>query len=195
MRPGFTLVETLVALAVFALLAGAGVLILQGGIGSQEATQARLDALAQLERTRALLSADLGQIAPRLTRDEAGQRRLAPFEGGAVNGAPQMRFVRRGVENISGAGRPSLQQIAYGLEENRLVRRAFPALDGAAPGPPQILLDGIEALDIAFLDGANAWSPVWGAERVGLPRAVRLRLTMRDLGAIESLHLTAATAP
>ena len=65
---GFTLVEMLVALAVFALLAAGGVTVMAWASASQGVTQARMARVGDLQRARALLEADLAQAAPRRTR-------------------------------------------------------------------------------------------------------------------------------
>jgi general secretion pathway protein J len=68
-RGGFTLVEVLVALAIFALLAGAGALVLSQTIDTRFALRAETDRIGDLQRMHAMLKADLAQAAPRRVRD------------------------------------------------------------------------------------------------------------------------------
>ena len=58
---GFTLVELMVALFIFAILSAAGVMLLSGSIGAQGAVQQRLDGLADVQRAASLLTVDLAQ--------------------------------------------------------------------------------------------------------------------------------------
>ncbi|WP_312065648.1 prepilin-type N-terminal cleavage/methylation domain-containing protein, partial [Brevundimonas sp.] len=64
-RSGFTLIEVMIALAIFALLAAAGVLVLSQSIDNRFVVKAATDRNAELQRLRATLRADLGQAAPR----------------------------------------------------------------------------------------------------------------------------------
>lgn len=59
---GFTLVELLVALLLFALISLAGVGLVETVIRVQERTEGRGERLAELQRARFLLAADLEQI-------------------------------------------------------------------------------------------------------------------------------------
>src|SRR3546814_8863221 len=65
-RNGFTLIELVVALVIFAMLAGAGVLLLGNIVAAQGHVRERLDALAFIQRVRGALSADLWHAAPRI---------------------------------------------------------------------------------------------------------------------------------
>ena len=192
-RRGFTLVEMLVALLVFGLLAAAGAAVMGSTLTNQGAVKTRVERFADFQRLRAVLRADLAQAAPRRTRDTSGQPAGVAFIGGDPwGGAPDRLFVvvRRGWENPDQAPRPSLQYVEYRLAEGRLERRVRAALDGTALGPAQVLLDGVETGDASFL-GPTGWVPAWkGQAGVEIPRAVRLDLTVEGLGRITQLFLT-----
>ena len=66
-RSGFTLVEVLISLLIFALIAAAGAAVLSLSIDNKFAIKAASDRTADLQRTRALLRADLGQATARRT--------------------------------------------------------------------------------------------------------------------------------
>src|SRR5262245_36605474 len=109
---GFTLVEMLVALFVFALLTAAGATVLRSTADSRETTHARTETLASFQRLRAILKSDLSQAAPRRTRDAAGKTIREAFSGANPgSGRPLLRFVRRGWENADFEPRASLQQV------------------------------------------------------------------------------------
>ncbi|HYZ47905.1 MAG TPA: type II secretion system protein, partial [Sphingomonas sp.] len=80
-RNGFTLVELLVALLIFGMLAAAGVGLLRFSVDAQAATKTRLDALAGERRVESLVAADAAQAVPRVTRNEAGDP-VQAFDGG-----------------------------------------------------------------------------------------------------------------
>jgi general secretion pathway protein J len=81
---GFTLVELVVALFVFALLATAGTALLSVSIKSQQAVTASLAKGAESGRIVSLLSTDLAQAAsrPLRNRDGAVQPAFVGRDGG-----------------------------------------------------------------------------------------------------------------
>ncbi|PVM77575.1 type II secretion system minor pseudopilin GspJ [Caulobacter radicis] len=189
---GFTLVEMLVAVLIFALISAAGVAVMGSTLANQSAVRVTVDRHAELQRARAILKADLSQAAARRTRGEDGRPALTAFAGGDPwgGGGPLLAFVRRGWENPDGDPRASLQYVEYALVEGRLERRARPALDGARLGPPQVLLTDIAGVQPVFLFN-GAWTPTWkGNPQSDLPTAVRLDMTLADLGRVDQMFLT-----
>ncbi|GGB35225.1 type II secretion system protein GspJ [Sphingomonas metalli] len=172
---GFTLVEVMVALMIFGLIAAAGVAILSFSIRAQAATGERLDDGAALARTLSVLSADLAQALPRQTRDEAGTPRPA-----FVGETTQLTLVRGGWSNIDAAPRASAQKILWAINNGNLVRIAWPRLDGAQPLPATPMLSEVRAMTLRYRF-AGAWSDRWdGALGVALPQALELRLARAD---------------
>ncbi|WP_152540927.1 type II secretion system minor pseudopilin GspJ [Luteimonas huabeiensis] len=182
---GFTLLEMLVALAAFALLAAAGVGVMGYAAGHQGVAQARMARVGELQRARALLGADLAQAAPRRTRDAAGQAAVQAFAGTARPGDGVLfALVRRGWENPAQAPRASLQYVEYRLRDGRLERAARPMLDGARLQPPQVVIAGVRGVEVAYRFQGE-WMDGWpgGADRV--PEALRLALDLEGLGRVE----------
>jgi general secretion pathway protein J len=187
---GFTLVEMMVALLIFGMLAAAGVMVMRSSVDSQMAVRSSVDRIGAFQRLRATLKADLAQAAPRRTRGPDGEPQ-PPFAGG-VGGGALLTLVRRGWENPDGRPRASLQYVEYRLVEDQLERRVRSGLDGGVLGEPQVLAEGVEGLQIAFL-ADQEWRPSWG-EAGDLPEAVRLDLTITGLGQTTQLFLTPAGA-
>lgn len=186
---GFTLVELLVAILIFGMIASAGVAVLAFSVRAQGVTTAKLDDIAALDRTLAILSADLAQAVDRPTRDERGTR-LPAFvgeAGGAVD--PLLRVVRGGWTNLDAAPRPGLQKVAYRVAGGALERIAWPQLDGAPTLTPATLMT--EVADVrARYRYRGAWSERWdGANGVPLPDAVELSLTRTDRRQYRQLFL------
>lgn len=186
-RDGFTLVEVLVALLIFALIAAAGTALLATTIDGRMAVKASADRTAALQRTHALLKADLSQTIDRRTRDAGGRVDPSPLTGG--EGDVLLRLTRAGWSNPDGGPRASMQAVEYRLVEGRLERRARPRLDGAVFGPPQVMLTGVTSANIAFISQGveqPAWAPT---PQHRLPDAVRLDLVLEDFGAVSPSFL------
>ena len=81
-QAGFTLVEVLIALLVFAMLTTAGAAVLSTTITNRLAVKQASDRVADLQRLRALLKADLGQTTTRRIRDLSGRLASQPFATG-----------------------------------------------------------------------------------------------------------------
>ncbi|MGZ9098392.1 MAG: type II secretion system minor pseudopilin GspJ [Brevundimonas sp.] len=188
-RSGFTLVEALTALALFALIAAAGAAVLATAIDNRFAVRTASDRTAALQRTHALLKADLGQATTRRTRDWSGEPRVLALSGATAPGDPLLVLTRAGRSQAGESGRPSLQRVEYRLIEGRLERRASPYLDGSRPGPPQRLYAGVSAVSLTFLSqGRESASPTPDLARP-LPDAVRLTMTLEGYGPVTQLFL------
>lgn len=190
-RAGFTLVELLVALSIFALLAGGGVILMRQTLDGHEIASQRLERIGELQRARALLQADLSQIARRRTRGADGVEATDAFLGSQTGvNEPLLAFVRRGWENVDGAARSSLQYVEYRVVGGRLERRYRPMLDGAALSSPLIVLTEVSDLRLSYLT-KDQWIPAWrNALRDAQPKAVRLDATLPGLGPVQQLFLT-----
>lgn len=178
---GFTLIEVMISLLIFGLLAAAGVALLSFSVRAQGLTGAKLDAVSARNHLSSILAADLAQALVRSTRGEGGEI-LPPFTGeSGTNGPALLRLVRSGWSNLDGAPRPSEQKVEYRIEEGALVRIAYPMLDGASPLPPTPLLPRIRTVTLRYrLKGA--WSDRWvGTPQNPLPDALELRI-VRDTG-------------
>lgn len=188
-RPGFTLVEALVALTLFALIAAAGTAVLSMSIDNRFSIREASDRTAALQRTRSLLKADLGQATSRRTRDRNGEPRALALIGATEPGEPVLTVTRAGWSNPDGVDRSSLQRVEYRLVEGRLERRVSPFLDGSPPGPPQYLLSGVTDLTVSFLfDGQETPVPIPGSAGEP-PDAMRLTLTLDGYGRMTQLFL------
>jgi general secretion pathway protein J len=166
---GFTLVELMIALLIFGILAAAGVGLLRFSVDAQAATKERLDALAADRRVEALMASDAAQAVPRVTRNEAGDP-VQAFEGDGSG----FTLVRAGVDPLTDIARPSLQKVGYRLEGGALTRRSWPMLDGTEPNPPAVLARDVAGVQLRYRS-RGGWREIWDPVRPDLlPRAIEL---------------------
>jgi general secretion pathway protein J len=176
---GFTLLELLVALAIFALISVAGVTLLRSGSDTQIAVKAKLEQQARLKRLANALEADLAQAIARPVRDVAGLPVPAFSQEDSGNPDILFGFVRAGWSNLDEAPRASLQRVAYSLRDGQLQRLNWPMLDGSNPGDAAVLIDKASKVDVRFRDDKGEWREDWSAtDPAALPRALELRLTV-----------------
>ena len=186
-QAGFTLLEVVVALFIFGLLAAAGVALLSVSVRAQTATSVKFDEMAALGRLNAALSADLAQAVERPARDENG----VPLPGfrGEGGGPILLGLVRRGWTNLDDAPRAELQRVDYRLDNGVLRREAYGAVDGAAPLASTEMLGGLRQVKMRYR-WQGAWSDRWDSRpEAPLPQAVELSLVRRDGVPLRALFL------
>lgn len=179
---GFTLIEVMVALLIFSMIAAAGVGILAFSVRAQAATDAKLTEVAGLARVSAALSADLAQVVDRSTRDPGGTMRPA-FAGDAAG----VVFVRSGRTSLDTAARPTLQKVAWRREGDAVVRQGWPMLDGAAPGEPAVMMVGVRSIAWRYRAGGIWTDRFDGSPTRALPQATEVTLVRQDGTAVRAL--------
>jgi general secretion pathway protein J len=186
---GFSLIELLVALAVFASMAA----LAYGGLNSVVRTRAELGqqqaAFNALMRSVAVLERDLRQAAARPIRGNYGEPQLA-FAGLA----DRVEFTRAGFANPQAEVRSNLERVAYALNDDVLKRGIYPVLDRAPGTSTQatVLRDKVVAFRLRYLDDGNRWSDTWPPREsasvpLPLPRAVEFRIETRDYGDVSRI--------
>lgn len=188
---GFTLVEMLVALSIFAAIAAMGVALLRSSVDTQDAVQGRLQAMGGINRVRAVMANDLAQAVQRPTRGPAGEA-VPAFIGSATGFA----FVHAGAATLDGAARPRVERVAYGFSGGEWRRAVQPMLDGTALGDGDRLVGEVGGVAVRYRDERGNWLESWTSEPGDrLPRAVEVRLTRQGRPPLTMLFLTAPTLP
>ncbi len=172
---GFTLIELMVAVLIFSMLATTGVILLRTSVDGQAAISAHLDALGDVQRGISTLDADISQVSKRISRTQAGTFAPVFYGRAAQDNEPLMQFVRDGWSNPSMARRPSLQKVEYWWREGRIERIGYEAVDGADAPEPAILFKGVTALTLRYRTRKGEWLERWVPEKPSdAPTAVEL---------------------
>jgi len=173
---GFTLVEMLVALLIFALLAGAGVGLLRTSVDLQGAVARKLERSSATARLHSLFVGDVAQAIARPLVG-VGDARKASFEGSS-NG---MSFVRGGWSNFDARPRSSLQRVTWSVASGGLTRAASAELEGAVTAEAAVLEEDVIAAALRYRRADGSWSSAFvSSERELLPAAVEVRLSDRS---------------
>lgn len=185
---GFTLLELLVAVAIFAVIGAMAYGGLQNVMDQQQRTAQHSDRLKALQTAYRILQRDLEQVLDRSIRNEFGDSVEALVGGSGFNG---VEFSRAGFPNPAGFLRSEIQRVAYIPDQDRLLRRTWRVLDRAQDTQPdeQVLAENMVEFAIRFLDDSREWQENWpplGAPgaAAGLPVAVEVKLELEDLGAL-----------
>lgn len=181
---GFSLLELLVAVAVFAALAAAAF----GGLSAISRTRSALalqqDRFAAVTRSVAMLERDLLQTVDRSVRGNGNA--ILP----AVTGdAEHIEFTRLGFANPRAEPRSNLERVVYAIDKGALLRGHYLALDRVPDSLPvsRSLLDDVGALHLRYFGCDRTWRETWpprDAASCHLPRAIEFRFTPAGMGEI-----------
>lgn len=202
---GFTLLELMVAISIFAILGIGAYRLLSGEILAQARLQAHSSELQHWQRGLRILQRDLLQVTARPIRTAYDDR-----EAALLGSSDQITFTRGGWSNPLGRPRSLLQRVRYRLGSTiaaqeagdnpspSLLRDYWQVLDQAQDTKPQtqVLLTGITALELRYLDREGEWQQEWPlpdytgittAASDQLPAAVEMRLVSATQGEVVRL--------
>ncbi len=193
---GFTLLELLVAIAIFAIL---GTMALSGYTQLQrqsEYAEQRFARVREVQRAVQLIVQDLSQIEPRPVREGLGEIRVPAVAAGTAVDYP-LQFTRAGWSNTAGLARPTLQRVGYRVDGDGLWRDHWSTLDRTMTVEPVRvrLLAGVRGVRFRFMTPERSWIDRWplteGATSVDAerqrPAAIEVTLDLEDWGEIRRL--------
>lgn len=204
-QSGFTLIEILIALVIFAIIGVLAAISLHNVIRSKTALNSQEKGITQLQISMTMLRRDLLQAVNRPIVNASNSTELA-----FVGGGSQISFTRAGIINPENLfQRTDLQRISYTLQDDNLVRQTWDVLDQS----PKSLADTqnlmkTESVLFRFVDQnnkiVNSWpeppppkQPDQPNQTTDLPppmpSAVLVSVTVKGMGTIEGVFPTPST--
>jgi general secretion pathway protein J len=192
---GFTLIEVLVAMAIFGVLTILAYMSLGQTLVSADMLTERMDRLQSIQRTVRFLTNDLAYASPRPVRSELGDTYLPAVMVSAANDFA-LAVTHGGWRNPAGLPRSTQQRSVYLLEEGKLFRIYYTVLDSTYSNNAisTEILDGVESLEFRLIQDngevTNQWPPLssQGSNNERLrPRAVEIILTLEGEGEIRRI--------
>jgi len=194
---GFTLLEVLVAVGIFALFSAMAYGSLLRILDTRDRLETERDYWRTLSLSLMQIEDDLAQARPRTVRGPDGLERPA-FRGQAVDsralGEPSLEFTRGGQVVLGNGARSDMQRVGYQLRDGALSRLVWPALDQPVVSEPRAapLIEHVEELRVRFYAQPNGWVDSWQASTQtgapiapsALPLAVELTLKIEGRGEI-----------
>jgi len=188
----FTLIELIVAIAVFSILA----LVAYGGLQSllhnRDDIEREMQLLSELQSTFLNMQLDLEQAVNRPFRGAYGDAQ-PEFSAEVVAGSPSIELTRAGWRNPMSRARSHLIRVSYRLHDGKLERIYWNVLDRAQDSQPRarVLIENIRDMKLRFLSHTGEWLNQWSAtgEEAGhaLPRAVEVTLELDDWGQLQRI--------
>lgn len=184
---GFTILELLLALSVFAVVSLLAFQGLQSVIASKLALDQARESLRAVNLGVGVMARDLASAVWRPSRD-GNNRALASLSGDALH----IEFARISAGSIA----PGVERVRYSLIRGTLVRERFPGGD-PAPGPAserRNLLSGVTRVQWRYALADGGWAERFPAPdsipaQAMLPRAVEVNLAIEGVGEVRRVVL------
>ncbi|MFN7177970.1 type II secretion system minor pseudopilin GspJ [Hyphomonas sp.] len=181
-QSGVTLIETLVALFVIAIMATAGAIMTSQAVRGARVVEAKGGKSTSLSIAAGMIRDDLGAIVLRPSQDEVRLEPPTLFEGYAPrHDGRVMAFVRNGWANTSGEARGNLQRVEYRYARGALVRDSWSTPDPVqgSPASETVVLAGVSGLSVRYARG-DRWLTEWVSLAGGnVPIPQKAELTFR----------------
>lgn len=190
---GYTLLEVLVALTVFAILATITASAMYHAFNTRARVNVQANQLNAVQIAMALIMRDTDQVVERsILGNEMHQ--FPPF----VGESKYLEFTRGGSVNPTDERRSTLKRVAYVCAGKQLIRRSWENLDTPIRKNHQdkVLLDNLETCSFAYLSHSRQILPEWRPYAVQqtqkqetLPIAIQFTLTISEWGNMNLLFI------
>jgi general secretion pathway protein J len=186
-QSGFTLLELLVAITIFAVVSAVSYGTLIRVIDQDEHLEQERKYWQRLASALLRLEDDLAYVVPRRVRNNNGIFTVAffgqPVDSRAVS-PPSLEFTRTGQWILETSRTPGMQHVAYRVKDNELLREVWPSLDRAPTDRPRstVLVSGIEQFDLRFLSADGKWLNRWPATDGGDTVPIGVELVLKTVG-------------
>jgi len=193
-QKGFTLLEVLIAIAIFSVVSLASFTIFDTVLRGDESSKIRSDKQNELQRAFLLMERDFTQIAKRTMRingEAPTEIFLQTSNDSFLADGQAIAFVRAGWTNPGLLlPRSDMQNVAYRLVDETLQRLHYNFVDAVVGQEPKIrpVITNVTSLTFEFYDG-KAWQKVWSGDK--LPQAIAIEIETLDYGLIRRQFLVA----
>ncbi len=188
-QKAFTLLEMLISVAVFALMAAMAYGGLSQLIRSSGQIKESNATLSELQFTLSVIEKDLLQLSNRKVRDEYGDEQAA-----LKLSQDKLTFSRLGWVNFIGAQRSHIQRVEYDIKEDVLIRRYWLNLDQTVEQKPieSILMHGVKSLSFKVIDAKGEEHISWPNSTINgtlssPAKAVEMLVELAQWGEIKKL--------
>jgi len=192
---GFTLLELLIAIAIFSILSTIAYGGLKTVLDTEEQTRRYLERLSELQIGLTLVRRDVEQTVSREIRDEYGDSQPAMQTNDFSN--ILLEFTRSGRANPMNLQRSGLQRIGYQFEDKTLYRLTWPTMDRSQDTQParDSLISDIKSVELVFYDQKMKPQAKWPKKtddtgddpQHPLPKAIELKLEVENWGTIQRI--------
>jgi len=183
-QQGFTLLEIVIALAIFSVMSMMAYAGLAAMLDARASTVPRAQQLAQLQTTLYLLNEDLSQVIKRPIRDQLGSSEPAFSIG---RGNEILVFTRTVPSWLANSSETNLLRVSYSLEKEALYRRVWTIPDRTQQTEYRrrrlLVTQGVT------IKGFSAKTKTWGEVVGEIPQALDISFKLDGLGSVHRTFL------
>lgn len=183
-QQGFTLLEMMLALALFSILSMAGYQLLQAVLRNSELTRQHATRLADIQRAFTLLERDISQAR---IRPMAASSLSVPndFHLSHVGKNHSLTLVHDNWRNPAAfLPRSSLEKVTWRVQQGKLERLSHHQPDShQAQAKLSVTLNNIHAFRLRFWSQGR-WQDSWNSGRI-LPEGIEVTLETGDFGSLQ----------
>ncbi|GAA0791277.1 MULTISPECIES: type II secretion system minor pseudopilin GspJ [Pseudomonadati] len=189
---GFTLLEMLIAIAIFAMIGLAANSVLSTVMKNDEVTKTFSVRLKALQQGFGAIERDLGQMVARTLRGLDGERSSSYFQAGdnmLDSETEALVFYRLGWLNPDGIlPRGSLQSVAYVVQGGRLERWYYPYPEPASGEEPlkTLIIENVLSVEYSFYINDKWERKTDGTQ---MPKGIAIEIEIDGLGKIQRQFL------
>lgn len=200
---GFTLIEILIALFIFAIVAAITSSVLYSVFNARKQTLEHSNQLAQLQLATTLMRQDFSQMINYSFTNKDGS-----YINAVIAKPSYIEFTRSIPAKLATDNQnSSLQRVAYTLKQKQLVRISWPSLQNvlATTGDEKILFTNVEQLEIGYLSYGQGFAMNWPPSNIPpavllinrgipIPKAVSLTITFVNGQRLNLIYLIPSSA-
>ncbi len=191
---GFTLIEMIIAVAIFALVGLGSVNVLSSITRSNETSLIHSERLQMLQLAILTIERDFRQATRRSVRVNGEAPQDSFISHGELEFDSQSQFIAMRkvgwINPMNLMNRSEIQSFAYRVVDDKLERVFFEYPDPAVGEEfkSRVLLDNVTDLTLEFHDGkSNEWKEKWASK--DFPAGISITLTLGDMGDIQRIIL------
>ncbi|MBC7003237.1 type II secretion system minor pseudopilin GspJ [Photobacterium sp. BZF1] len=197
-QAGFTLLEVLVAIAVFAMLSLSAYQVMNGVQRSDEQSREHSERLKDIQRAMVMMDNDFRQVVARKVRNQGETTSDRIFQSSEYlmdSSSYGILFTRTGWQNPQQMfPRGENVKVGYRIVDDQLERVWFRYPDSVVGTEALIrpILSGVEEMSFRFYS-EKKWLETWD-KPAALPEGVMIKLTLEDYGEIERVYMLPTSA-
>jgi len=181
---GFTLIETLIALSLLAIISMMSYQAIEVVIGADERSRSKQMGETQIQRAWKIIHRDLMHMRNRPFKDGLGLEELPYFTDSSDFG---VRFSRGGGPMVT--PNPSgIRRVYYNLnDEQQFIRQSWGITESIrySEGVTLVLLEDVDEVLFEHLDANNTFTPDWPPVKrrkssIPLPKMIRVTITLNN---------------
>lgn len=176
---GFTLLEIMVALFIFAIVTTISLIGMKNVIETQQIIETHVANMNEMQLAMIIMQRDFSQVIDRTITDQNNQQQHS-----LMGNNNYIEFTRSGYINpMASSDRSEMQRVAYFVKNNQLIRMSWAELDRTqnTPAIQKVLIDNVYNLHFTYLDYQGVFHDQWPLSSSVVPSTQNSQVSQQQL--------------